>query len=101
METPADLEQARYAGNDPRRPSYAEAAAKWPTPTSGDHKRSGAAGYSTASGRHEGTPLTDATCRSGRPAPTTCSHGGECRWRLNPRFVEWLMGFPEGWIDVD
>jgi DNA (cytosine-5)-methyltransferase 1 len=21
------------------------------------------------------------------------------RGRLNPPFVEWLMGFPEGWVD--
>ena len=44
-----------------------------------------------------GTSLTDATCRSGRPHPETCTHGGQCRWRLNPRFVEWLMGFPPAW----
>jgi hypothetical protein len=23
------------------------------------------------------------------------------RRRLNPLFVEWLMGFPEGWISVE
>ena len=21
--------------------------------------------------------------------------------RLHPHFVEWMMGFPEGWVDVD
>lgn len=76
--------------------------APWPTPTAGDGARSGASGYSTESGHHEGTTLTDATCRTpGRLPPTTCTHGGGCRWRLNPRFVERLMGFPEGWTDVD
>ncbi len=62
--TLADMEQARYAWNDPNRPSYREAA-----------------------------------IRSGHRVQTTCSHGGECRRKLNPQFVEWLMGFPEGWTD--
>ena len=83
-------------------PSLYTWAAKWPTPTAGDCKRSGAAGYSTKSGRHEGTTLTDATCRTpGLRRPEICTHGGECRMRLNPRFVESLMGFPEGWTEID
>jgi hypothetical protein len=36
----------------------------FPTPTAGDSKASGAAGYSTASGRHSGTTLTDKVVRS-------------------------------------
>jgi len=36
MMTTADLEQARYAGNDPRRPKYGEAAKMLPTPTVAD-----------------------------------------------------------------
>lgn len=35
----------------------------WPTATAGDSNSSGAAAYSTASGRHSGTTLTDATSR--------------------------------------
>ena len=37
--------------------------AQWPTATSTDAKASGAAGYSTKSGRHSGTTLTDAAVR--------------------------------------
>jgi hypothetical protein len=40
------------------------------------------------------------------PAPEIKPHGSESspsgptsRRRLNPRFVEWLMGFPIGWTD--
>lgn len=36
------------------------ACSSWPTATSTDSKSSGAAGYSTESGRHSGTTLTDA-----------------------------------------
>ena len=31
----------------------------------------------------------------GRPAPDPTDGQG----RLNPKFVEWMMGFPEGWVD--
>ena len=47
----------------PKRPSL-RTAAMWPTATATDATASGAAGYSTASGRHSGTTLTDATVRA-------------------------------------
>ena len=47
-----------------------------------------------------GTSLTDATVRDGRHDLTTCTHGGDCRPALSPRFVEWLMGFPIGHTDL-
>lgn len=42
--------------------------ASWPTPTQQDGSSSGAAGYSTESGRHSGTTLTDAA-RATWPTP--------------------------------
>jgi hypothetical protein len=36
MVTMADLEQARYAGSNPLRPAYSEAAGRWPTPEASD-----------------------------------------------------------------
>lgn len=106
----------------------------WPTAVAGDAKSCGAAAYSTASGRHSGTTLTDASRQW--PTPRTITGGAEklkeqgingngagtpltvaCKQmhgrqdqkqtgaespstsglRLNPRFVEWLMGFPDEW----
>jgi len=43
--------------------------ASWPTPTRQDAASSGAAGYSTESGRHSGTTLTDAARAAGWPTP--------------------------------
>lgn len=60
-----------------------------PTPTASDAKSSGAAGYSTASGRHSGTTLTDAVLGAA-PAGRT--------GKLNPRLSEWMQAFPSGWI---
>ena len=85
------------------------ARAQWPTPTAGDSKSSGAAGYSTASGRHSGTTLTDAVVRFPTPRTTGLVGGAHAREamekldfprsQLNPTWVEWLMGWPLGWTD--
>ncbi len=100
---------------------------RWPTPTSGDSKASGAAGYSTESGRHSGTMLTDAAvgARGGTETPPTYptprAIDGRAKGNgprpdtltgrinydenkkrvgsLNPSWVEWLMGWPIGWTD--
>jgi hypothetical protein len=94
----------------------------WPTATSTDAKSSGSSGYSTESGRHAGTTLTDALRnwstpnardwkgedipgRNGSPSLPAqvmrrAGNDGspqEARPRLNPDFVEALMGFPRGW----
>lgn len=66
----------------------------WPTPTAGDSKASGSRNK-PGSKAHAGVSLTDAvttgSSESGRSeAPTG---------RLNPTWVEWLMGFPAGWTD--
>lgn len=42
--------------------------------------------------------------RSSPPAPATSTHGGESSTstrRLNPRFVEMLMGWPTGWTSLE
>jgi len=101
----------------------AEVLREWPTPTWKDHAESGAAGYSTASGRHSGTTLTDATVRTWPTAtqrdwkdgacrdaniPTNGLLGravprmtGNSRARLNPQWVAQLMGFPHDWLRPD
>lgn len=63
-----------------------------PTPTAADYKASGAAGYSTESGRHSGTTLTDAV--------TGAASAGR-NGKLNPRLSEWMMGFPAGWMSSE
>src|SRR5690606_28220929 len=35
---------------------------------------------------------------TGRPAPDPTEPGAKGRPRLSPRFVEWLMGLPAGWV---
>lgn len=72
----------------------------WPTATAGDANGSGSAGYSTKSGRSEGTTLTDAAVRriwAGEATESKSIKGV----RLNPAWVEQLMGFPPGWTWLD
>lgn len=55
-------------------PIDAHASSLWPTATASDANASGAAGYSTDSGRHSGTTLTDAAVRL-FPTPSASSYG--------------------------
>ena len=86
--------------------------ANWRTPTEGDHKRGAhptpdASETGSENNTHDKTPnLSRQVYRlesPSRPAPTTTDGPTSCESaptlprRLNPRFVEWLMGFPIGW----
>jgi DNA (cytosine-5)-methyltransferase 1 len=82
-----------------------------PTPTVMDYKASGG-GYNGQTN----VTLTDATVRHeqdwreyeaairrqeavfGRPAPLPTELGAKGQPRLSPRFVEWLMNLPDGWV---
>jgi len=64
-------------------------AKRWPTPLARDSK-----GRPQKARDNQCSLPVDALSHQRQ---TTCSHGGECRPTLNPRFVEWLMGFPPGW----
>ena len=59
--------------------TVATGSSSWPTAVAGDSKSCGAAGYSTASGRHSGTTLTDA-CRQW-PTPRAITGGAESAQR--------------------
>ena len=89
------------------RPTEGNECSLWPTATAGDANSSGAAGYSTASGRHSGTTLTDAAVRKKRYPTPTSSDARRGRFRdatvgkLNPAWVDALMGFPDGWTEVE
>lgn len=61
----------------------------WPTPTKRDWKGGRKPETIAASGRGATNSLNDALTVAGE-------HG-----HLNPTWVEWLMGFPIGWTDLD
>lgn len=68
------------------RRTYANASTSWPTPRATDGHGPGVRWKSRASSRDN---LTERMARLGM--------GG----RLNPRWVEWLMGFPIGWLNFE
>ncbi len=94
------------------------ASGLWPTPTTGDAKAAGSRN-TPGSKAHPGISLTDAVRGDGgkgRLFPTphrNCSTGPGSQGRdggenlqtqvggsLNPPWVEWLMGWPIGWTDL-
>lgn len=66
-----------------------------PTPTAGDAKSSGSRNL-PGSKANPGVSLSDYV----RGSSSTPRRGGATGGKLNPRWVEWLMGWPIGWTDV-
>ena len=83
MMTVGDMEQARYSGNDPDRPSYKEANRIWPTPQQRDYRSLDLPG----SGNRERKE------QKGWTIDLPSQVGGQ----LNPDWVELLMGWPKNW----
>ena len=76
------------------------AAANWPTPAARDWE-SGEVSEETLN--RNARPLSEIASHFSLPAPPTSTHGGKSpstsTRRLNPDFVDWLMGLPPGWTD--
>jgi len=92
--------------------AHSEAQRLLPTPTSKDRDASGGNPHTT--GTH-GTTLTDATVRQPdrwgiyaaaihrwenltRPAPPPTMLSRKGTPQLSPRFSEWMLGLPDGWV---
>lgn len=91
---------------------------KLPTPTATDARAGGTAGnWTKESGRHAGATLTDVVVRGvdtpsrgpisattpNSPSPPSLNRGsptGIGGGLLNPAFVEWMMGWPAGWMET-
>lgn len=82
MVTMADMIQAQFAGNDPNRPTYAQAK-MFATPNAADSKNST-------------LPPSQLDRDS---VPGNLLQQGQTG-TLSPLFVEWLMGYPSGWTDL-
>lgn len=93
FEADADATETRRAkyrekyGNNGFGLTTAQAAqlASWPTPTQQDSASSGAAGYSTESGRHSGTTLTDAA----RASDTSLNGNYDKPFLTSPEMDTW------------
>jgi hypothetical protein len=66
----------------------------WPTPTAGDARSSGSRIGNPDTQAHPGVTLTDVTCRSGRPAATSCTHGGGVPDEAQPALCGVAHGLP-------
>ncbi len=84
MMTTADMEQARKSGDDPKRPTYQEAKKLWRSP-----------GAALINPNSRVKKLTGRT-----PQDPQVGLADQVGGQLNPTWVEWLMGYPEGWTDL-
>ena len=76
-----------YQQEDWVPPISANGSSLWPTPTARDGK--GASGHKSLARR-----MADLTYRAQVVSGVTSGS-------LNPTWVEWLMGFPNGWTDLE
>lgn len=75
----------------------AMAAAMWPTPKATDYKGSGPAGSKSAEHDLKKHNLKGMVMFYPTRRNMSQGNGGQ----LNPTWVEWLMGFPIGWTDLN
>ena len=82
------------------------AAANWPTPATRDYRSPNGAKHldqSPNGAKHHLDQLPNFIEHSFLPVPPTSTHGDKSpstsTRRLNPDFVDWLMGLPPGWTD--
>ena len=85
------------------RPYLDSQARQWPTPRSSPNENRTTHNAPSHGVSHGKTLAGEAGTRS-HQAPTPTKPGHECSPKcrlLNPRFVEWLMGFPIGHTDLN
>jgi hypothetical protein len=109
----------RSPGSSHVRPSLARMATgnRWPTPraTDGNHggpnARDSKGNYALSGAVHHWPTPTSSPWKSGKSSEATLQRNsrplseiaaqGQASGQLNPTWVEWLMGFPQGWTDLE
>lgn len=75
------------------RRNLEDAVALWPTPTANQHQGHG---YQ----KHGAGPVS-LTLTGAARASSGLEYDRAASGHLNPQWVEWLMGFPAGWTDLE
>ena len=88
----------------------------WPTPTMRDYKGANSLRHLMQEGNHHRAQLANAVVLYSTPQARDYRTGQRERWenpkktknlndqiggQLNPTWVEWLMGYPVGWTDLN
>jgi hypothetical protein len=102
-----DLKSTQQTEGSRHSLNLSTAVQKWPTPTASDWKGRGpnskqqglseVVKYPTPQARDYKGPSGRSMKGLEKDLPTAVGSGG----RLNPTWVEWLMGFPTGWTDLE
>ncbi len=108
--TPHGCGNIDHTGKQGAGGEFADQVVNWPTPGANDAMRSQMSedaligSVDKQESRPKGKPkiLAAEVCRFSRRDPVNSGDGeksSKSRRRLNPQFVEWLMGWPFGWSD--
>lgn len=100
--TPSAHERAQTPRDVDHGIQLANQVTRWATPTTGESRSGHGWRGNSGTGQASRDIEAQAISHSGHPDPTTTPGGARCSiemQRLNPRFVEWLMGLPPGWTD--
>lgn len=77
------------------RPSNLREQINWPTPIASEQK------YRLKGNSQQSNGLTSTVIKSHHSLPGQMALGMKSQPVLNPRFVEWLMGWPIGWTEFE
>lgn len=95
----------KHYSRGPSNPSLPTSAKSWPTPAERDYKGpNGPAHFAREGKKNHIDQLPNAVSQFSLPGLESSKNGAgssESTRRLNPRFVEMLMGMPPGWTHAD
>ena len=89
----------KASGSRKNGTTLTDATKQWPTPSANDHKGSSQVGQRRGQ-LSEATEQIHTFSRQVQEMPHG-SQSSKTTRRLNPRFAEWLMGWPIGWTDSE
>jgi DNA (cytosine-5)-methyltransferase 1 len=102
-----DREKAKHRNGNGFGLTLGMAVKLWPTPTARDHKDGSYCPNVPINGLLGRAVWPTPTKSDGEGGPGSSGRDGGDNLRtavggsLNPTFVEWLMGFPKGWTEVE
>lgn len=106
--TPMARDAGKRSGGKRKGDDLSAQTEMWPAPAARDYRAPNAESYQDRAGTSKGEQLPNFVEHRFRPSATTATDGERSSStartsprRLNPAFVEWLMGWPGGWAQIE
>lgn len=99
--TPASADSVGSHGGGQGRSLRTDISEAWSTPQAHDGRRPGGASTTTNGASLDRDARSFPQAQATSDGDESSNDGPTSRPQLNPRFVEWLMGVPRGWISLE